>query len=256
MTKDSNRLKQIFDNVIAKVISAGIVTIITSSISFFVSKKFGFTTREIWLLVLASVFFIIIVSYLVYRKMNRKLPKLPPIDSDFHVIREERVHKWINENDYIHKRRYTLQALKKGLTKYVDKFQWTGTEYSLSAGDGDYSVVEDQKKNVFNVYHFEFKPLKKGDTIEVEAIWKAKGPADPFFSTTIEKPTDILVMRVELFPESGIKTVNCEEDSNIGTMCPPINNHIEKLNSDGEYVWTVNKPDILHHYEINWNVKK
>lgn len=258
MIKAPNRLNQIFDNVIAKVISTGIVALVTALITYCVSKQFSFTTLEICLLVILSVLFIIIVSYVIYRRKNRKLPDYPPIDCAFHMICEERVHKWINKDDYVHIRRYRIKALKDNLKEYVDKFQWTGSEYKLSGGEGEYTVIEDKKsKNVFTMYRFVFNtPLKKGNTIDLEAIWDAKGPAKPFFSTDIEEPTDELVMEVELFPESGIKKVYCRVDNNIGTIGPPIETKKEKLNSEGKYRWIVSNPKILHHYEINWDVKQ
>ena len=185
--------------------------------------------------------------------MNRKQPYYNPITCDFHIIKEERVHEWINKDDYVHTRRYTLKPLRDGLTEYVDKFVWTGSSYKLSGGVGDYTVEEDARpKNVYTVYHFKFDmPLKKGETIDVEAKWEAKGPAKPFFSTTIEEPTDLLVMKVMLFPESGIKKVNCEVETHKGAKCPD-EREKRDLDSNGEYVWEVPKPKILHHYEINW----
>lgn len=255
MNKNANRVKQIFDNVITIIISNAIIVLASTGsagVALLVSRHLSFTNLETGLMISTSVLIILIVSYLIYRKKNKRIPIYAPIECDFHVIREERVHKWLNETDYIHKRRYELKALRNGLTEYVDKFQWTGKEYSLSGGDRYYSIEEDkQSRNVFTVYHFKFqRPMKKGETIRLEATWTAKGPAKPFFSTTIEKPTDTLVMSVMLFPESGVTEVNCEECSNIGAMLP-IDNTIQKLNSDGEYVWEL-KPKILHHYEINW----
>ena len=255
MTKNPNHLKQIFDSMIVQVTSTVITILITGAISLFVSKQLHFTTREIWLLIIASVFFIIIVSYVIYRVVNKKLPKYDPIESDFRVICEERVHQWLSENDYVHKRRYTVKALRDGLTEYIDKFEWTGTEYQLRGGDGKYTVEEDElSRNVFTVYRFKFKkPLRKGQEIKLEAIWNAKGPAKPFFSTTIEKQTDTLIMKVKLFPQSGIKTINREVYNNIGAVLPNESNIID-LDSDGENTWVVSSPQILHHYEINWEV--
>jgi hypothetical protein len=255
MTKDLDYFKQIFDKVIVQLIWTGIVALATGIITFFVSRQFQFTSLEICLFVLLSVIFIIIASYLIYRRMNRRLPIYNPVDCDFHMIREERVHKWLNENDFVHKRRYTLKSLRNGLTDYVDKFMWTGTEFNLSGGDGDYTIEIDKcSKNIFTVYHFKFNtPLKKGEIIELEATWKAKGPAKPFFSTTIEEPTDILVMSIMLFPESGIREINCEMESYKGAKFPN-EKQKQKLNSDGEFVWQVKNPKILHHYEINWKL--
>jgi len=255
MKKETNSFKSIFDNLVAQLIWTGIAAFLTGAITFTISRKFEFSLLEIVLMISLSVIIIFAISYVIYRGKNKKLPIYNPVDCDFIMLREERVHKWLNQTDYIHKRRYTLKALRNGLTEYIDKFQWTGNEYVLIGGGSEYTLEEDKNtKNVFNLYHFKFNhSLKKGDIIEVEATWKAKGPAKPFFSTTIEEPTEILVMSVMLYPESEIKEVYCEMESYKGAKCPS-ENHRVKLNSDGEYVWQVNNPKLLHHYEINWKL--
>lgn len=253
MENDSNRLRQICDNVLARIISSAIIALITGLVTYCVSIKFEFTKLEVWLMVIVSVLFIFIVTYFFYRITNRNLPVYGPIDCDFRILREERIHRWVNENEYIHKRRYTLQAKRNGLTEYVDKFRWTGSGYTLSGGNDDYTVSEDsQLRNVFTVYRFKFsKPLKKRQIIRVEAQWLASGPAEHFFSTTIEEPTDYLVMKVALYPGSKVKKVNCEVCPNIGAKLPK-DIFSADLDSDGEFSWEVPKPKFLHHYEINW----
>lgn len=248
-------LKQIFENAIAQLTWTGIVALLTGIITFFASRNFKFTTLEICLSVLMSVMLIIIISYIIYRRTNKKLPIYNSVDCDFCIIREERKHKWINETDYIHKRRYTLKALRNGLTEYVDKFMWTGSNYLLTGGEGDYSIEIDKcSKNIYTVYHFKFNtPLKRGEIIDIEATWESKGPAKPFFSTTIEEPTNTLVMSVMLFPKSGIKEINCEVESYKGAKFPNEKKK-ERLNSDGEYTWEIKNPKLLHHYEINWKL--
>lgn len=254
-TKDTNYLKQLFDKIVVQLMWTVIVAIVTAFVTYMISKKFQFTGLEIGLMVTLSVLIIGLISYLIYRRNNRKLPIFDPLDCNFQMIREERVHKWLNQTDFVHKRRYTLKALRTGLTNYKDKFMWTGGEYTLIGGNADFSIESGSAtKNIFDQYMFKFNtPLNKGDIIEVEATWKAKGPAKPFFSTTIEEPTDLLIMSIMLFPESNIKEVNCEIDSHKGAKIP---NEVkkEKLNSDGEFVWQIKNPKLLHHYEINWKI--
>ena len=92
----------------------------------------------------------------------------------------------------------------------------------------------------------------KNDIIEVEAEWVCEGEGKPFFSTTIEEETDLLVMSVTLFKDSNIGSINCDIESYKGARIP-LKTNVEKLNSDGEYIWQVPNPKLLHHYEINWN---
>jgi len=73
--------------------------------------------------------------------------------------------------------------------------------------------------------NFKFtKAMIKSDTLNLEASWLAMGPATPFFSTTIEEPTDLPVLAVVLYPESGVKKINCEIESYKGARVPNISN--------------------------------
>lgn len=258
MLKDKNikdYISSIFERILAQILWTLLFAGITSALAYFITLELNFTTREIIFIIVALILLIFFISYFIYRRTNKRLPNLPAIHPDFHMVREERVHKWVDTNNYIHIRRYTLKALQDGLDRYTDKFYWSGSTYELIGGNSDYSVeLSKDFKNAFNIYHFKFvSPLKKNDIIEVEAKWKAVGPAKPFFSTTIEEPTDLLIMKLELYPESGVTQINCEVESYKGARIPIITKK-ERLNSEGEFTWQIKKPKILHHYEIYWKV--
>ncbi|NNV53872.1 hypothetical protein [Limnovirga soli] len=259
MTNDTNSikkyLKSIGDKIIVQTIWTIGVAIIGIVVTFLISTKLQFTTLDLILIVIIVLLLIGITSYAIYRRSNKSLPKFDVIDCNFRILREEKVHKWIDKDTYTHIRRYKLKALKGGLTNYTDKFQWSGSEYTLSGGNHKYKVIKlEDTKNLYNVYDFKFTtPLKKGGIIEVEARWVAKGPALPFFSTTIEEPTDLLIMTVMLFPESGITKINCDTESYKGAKIPILSDE-KTLNSDGEYTWPIRDPKLLYHYEINWQL--
>lgn len=245
--------KSIRDKIIVQLIWTVIVAVITFVVGYLISIKFSFSTLELILLLLLLMFVIGIVSYIIYRRTNRRLPIFNPLECDFRMLKEEKVHKWIDKDNYVHIRRYKLKALKNGLSSYTDKFQWSGKEYSMSGGNTNYKIEKHAKsKNVFELYEFKFTtPLKKGEEIEVEVKWKAIGPAKPFFSTTIEEPTDLLIMSIMLYPDCGITTVNCDTESYKGSKLPLVSEKRD-LNSEGEYLWQIENPRLLYHYEINW----
>lgn len=247
--------KNIRDKLIVHALWTIIVLSVVSIGTYFISRKFRFTNLEIGLAILLVIVVIAIGSYVIYRRNNKRLPLYDPLVCDFHMLKEERVHKWNDDNSYVHKRRYKLKALKNGLTYYPDKFHWTGTEFTLSGGNSDYSIeAESESKNIYNVYRFNFTtPLKKDDIIEVEAKWIAKGPAKPFFSTTIEEPTDLLILSVVLYPGCGITQVNCHTEGYKGAKTA-IDSQKAYLNSDGEFSWPIKNPKLLYHYEINWKL--
>jgi hypothetical protein len=249
----STYMKSLRDAIVVQVILTVGVAVVGAIITFFVSTKLNFNKLDVFLLVALVMTLIGIISYVIYRRSNKRLPHFDTMDCNFQMLKEERVHRWIDKDNYIHKRRYKLKALKDGLTHYTDKFQWTGPEYTLSGRSDEYTVKkQDESKNVFDIYDFKFTtPLKKNDIIEVEAMWTAKGPAKPFFSTTIEEPTDLLVMTVILYPGSGITKINCDIESYKGARVPIVSKK-ETLNSDGEFTWIERDPKLLYHYEINW----
>ena len=252
----ANFLKSIGDKIIIQGLWTLICFIVAGLAAFLISRDFHFSTLEIVLGGIIVFLLFGLISYLIYRRNNKRLPLFHAMDCNFEMIREERVHKWISQDAYIHKRRYRLKALKNGLTHYTDKFCWTGTEYSLSGGNAEYTVEQEHSyKNIFDVYNFKFTtPLKKNDIIELEAVWNAKGPAKTFFSTTIEEPTSLLIMTVMLFPGCGVTKINCDTESYKGARVPIVSSK-QTLNSDGEFTWTINNPKLLYHYEINWKLQ-
>lgn len=249
-------MKSIRDKIVVQLIWTAGAAIIGVIITFVISSKFNFTKLDIALIAALVVILISIISYVIYRRSNKRLPHFDALVCDFHMLKEERVHKWIDKDNYVHKRRYKLKALKDGMTNYTDKFYWTGTEYTLSGGNHAYTVKkQDESKDLYDVYDFKFTtPLKKGEVIDLEAMWTAKGPAKPFFSTTVEEPTDLLIMQVMLYPGCGVKLINCDIESYKGARVP-IKSRTETLNSDGEFIWPIKDPKLLYHYQINWKVQ-
>lgn len=247
-------IRYVFDKIVGNLIWAILILLGGGIITYLSSRHFQFTNLEIVLMIIILSFLLGIIAYICYR-INRRIPNFGAIESNFHIIKEERIHEWLNNTDYIHTRRYHLKALKSGVSYYDDKFRWTGISYELSGGESDDYTLEliQGNRNVFDLYRFNFtKPLKKGDTIELEAIWKAKGPANPFFSTTITEPTDLLVMTVMLYPDSNIRCIYCDIAHTFGGTPTATK---QMLNEKGKYIWEIKNPQLLHSYEINWKKK-
>jgi hypothetical protein len=173
----------------------------------------------------------------------------------FKILKEEIIHEWVDEINYIHTRKYKLRALQADAGEWRDKFHWTGSKYTLTGSGPNYYIeIIPHDINVYNQYCFRFKkPLAKGEEIEVTAVWNAKGPAKPFFASTIEEPTELLIMDVRLYKASGIKEINCVTSSYKGNRNPEEREC--KALDQGEFRWEIKSPKLLSCYEINWEEK-
>lgn len=253
MENINSYVKAIIDKLVVQILWTAAGGAIAVSAAYFVGRNYKFSILEIILCITLTVFCILLLSYIIYRRNTNKIAIYPVMEHDFIMIKEERIHRLISENSGSHKRRYKLKPTKNGLTEYVDKFQWTGGKYLLLGGGEDYTIEQNGKtKNVFDLYYFKFKkPLKKDGIIELEAEWQLEGSGKPFFSTLIEEPTEELVMKIIINSNLSIKYVNCEVEPCKGAKTAFKSDKV-KLNSDGEYEWKVTRPKLLFHYEINW----
>src|SRR5438876_609252 len=107
-----NYAKSLIDKILVQGLWTGCVAIAGAIATYFVSRKFNFSNLEIILFIIIVVMLVVTISYIIYRRTNRRLPVFDVMDCNFHMIREERIHRWLDEENYTHKRRYTLRAMK------------------------------------------------------------------------------------------------------------------------------------------------
>lgn len=190
------------------------------------------------------------------RRLSRWRPRFPALDPDFHIVESRILFEYSNPSKVTYKKSYRLRAMRQGLDEFVDKYHWTGSgKCALRSGKEDHQVRLTRQKNVWQLFSVTFpKSLNRGEEIDTEVIWDLDdidGKAVPFISSTIHDPTDKLVLSVRLAPVLGVKKVTCEHAVDIGAHKVINSTQLELRDDFAE--WTVEQPDLLHHYEMRWS---
>jgi len=192
----------------------------------------------------------------LYYKLHRYRPKFPAINFDYRLLEKELTYEYQDKTHMVYKKRNMLKALKNNLDGYHDKYRWTGKgTVETKSAIKEHLFRESQQKCIWQFYEINFqKFLKKGETIETELLWDLEdieGRAVPFFSATIEEPTDCLKFNLSLNPELGVKEAICEVSFSIGAK-KPLQTKTVLLDRNGYAEWIINNPKLLHHYEMRW----
>jgi hypothetical protein len=94
---------------------------------------------------------------------------------------------------------------------------------------------------------------REDEEIETEIVWNLEDPqsmAVPFFSATIDEPTDLLKMRLSLPPILGVREATGEVCS-VATKKASSSKTLQ-FDRNGILTWEVKNPLLLHYYEIKW----
>lgn len=206
------------------------------------------------IIVFAAVGALIFVT--IYEKINRNRPHFESLDPDFLIKEKVITYEYITKNKMLYKKRVLLKALKNNLTAYNDKYFWTGTgKIRIKSAIKEHVYKRTIIKNQWQHYQIcFFRTLKKNDKIETELIWELEdmgNTARPFVSSTIEEPTDLLVLKVQLPTDFQVKEATCEISSGAGTRKPFIS-FSKEFNRDNTIEWKIKAPKLLHHYEMRW----
>lgn len=244
--------KEIVLDVIKSLIGTAIIAFggyILKEIAEAKFEKVAEYSWALWIILIGSVLWSLIHAYL---KFNKLRPYFPPIHANFQLLEKEITHKYKNSSEVIHTRRFKVKCLRNATRVFSDKFFWTGGNYSLSVLNKKYALTETGKVNMYNTYEVRFdRALKKGEIIDIVVEWQCENNnAVPFFSTTIEQPTDKLIMNLNLDESLNVKEASFEEAYTKGAPIPTIY-EVKELKS-GLATWTLDNPKLLYHYEVRW----
>ena len=194
---------------------------------------------------------------ILYQKLSRFHPTFPRLDFDFHILEKEISYEYKDKSRMVYRKRVLVKALRNSLDAYYDKYQWTGSgNVKISSAIKEHQFRETIRKNVWQFYEIRFqKTLSKKETMETELIWELEDTAMkavPFFSATIEEPTDFLKLNLSLPAELGVKELTCEISSGIGAK-KPFSSKTIQLDRNGKATWEIRKPKLLYHYEMKWS---
>ena len=197
------------------------------------------------------------IFLVLYQRISKFHPTFPRLDFDFHILEKEITYEYKDKTHMVYRRRALVKALKNGLDAYYDKYQWTGTgNVKISSAIKEHQFRETIKKNVWQFYEIRFqKTLSKKESMDTELIWELKDTAEkavPFFSATIEEPTDYLKLNLSLPCNIGVREVTCEVSSGIGAK-KPFSSKTILLDRNGKATWEIRKPKLLYHYEMKWS---
>lgn len=211
-----------------------------------------YRSLAIWILTVAILW----AAIKIYLARARKIPVFPKADFDFLVLDKEISIRLLSLEDIVYRKKYKLQALRNGLGRFTDKYNWTGSGVvTVRSHHDEHRLVLTTRGAVFQWYEIHFdRVLKKGEIIDIEAVWNIEDKnqtAIPFISTTIEEPTSSLTMRVFGSDFFGIRQATCEHKATMGTQKPYDSNTLQA--NGGEVIWDVPHPKLYHYYEMRWN---
>jgi len=197
------------------------------------------------------------IFLILYQRISRFHPIFPRLDFDFQIVEKEITYEYKEKTHMVYRKRVLVKALKNSLDVYHDKYLWTGSgNVNIISTIKEHQFRETIKKNVWQFYEVRFqKTLAKKESMETEIVWDLEDPtmkAVPFFSATIEEPTDLLKLNLSLPPELGVKEVTCEVSSGIGAK-KPFSSKTIQLDRNGKTTWEIRKPKLLYHHEIKWS---
>ena len=244
----------------AKVFADLLVICGTAVVVFFVTsstaKRFSAVEGNIWAIGFCGFVLLACLWLWLRHRFDRLQPRFPRVAAEFRILERRISYTFHSATTATYRRAYKLLALKSGLDRYVDRYRWTGDGVPHpESRNPDHKVKLAERKNLWQCFETIFhRQLSKKEEIEIDVEWNLDDPsgkAVPFFSVTIEEPTDLLIMELCLPLDIKITRVVCEHASHIGAR-HAYKSEDKTLDRDGKVVWTVERPQLLHYYEMRW----
>lgn len=201
---------------------------------------------------------VLIALYVAIRQFRvriRNLPSFERLECDFHVLSKELSISFHAPENIRYSKKITLKALRNGLDRFCDKYNWTGRgKVEIRSAHEEHTLQIGERASVWTLYELKFgRTLNKGETIDIEVIWNIEDKdktATPFLSTTIHEPTDHLMFKLHFADCFGVKQIICEESPDMGAV-RPYSSEIKLVNS-GQVEWQPPHPKLLHYYQVRW----
>lgn len=218
-------------------------------------ELFSFSPLQQTLLTVSAVLLVLgAAGYFFYRRYSKHVPRFDRPAFDFYVLEKEFTHEYLDPLCIRHTRRWVVKALRNGLDAFPDKYCWSGERAEMQATIEGHRVIKSGFRNVFTLYQYQFgRALKKGSTVEIEVQFMLYGTHKYFISTPIEEPTDTLFMTIIFPPHWGVRKVMLD----IAPISGSKKNARPEEEAEvvrGRYKWVVQKPKLMHHYEMKWHL--
>lgn len=252
-------LYDIIKNSLLVVIAFCVATLSTKISSNFMSNLGQYK----WELIITLASILAFIFLITSRRFDKYRPNYPKLDFDYELAEKEITYEYRDKTHMLYKKRLVVKALKKGLNVYKDKYQWTGKgKINIKSTIQEQQVFETERKNVWQLYEIRLpKNLNINETMPTEVVWELEDQEEkavPFFSATIEEPTEKLRFNLCLPNHFNVKEVICETSSSIGSQKPleSITKPLVVYDGKSCVTWEITCPKLLYHYEVKWNINK
>ncbi len=259
-----NRVRSLFENMLA----AGLVELLRWLFGLaVVSTMAGAAARYIasmWTQTQPYTVFIIVgvvgsagvLWTWLYARFSLFYPERVPRSQFDYLILEKRIRlQVVDEHHKLYRKIVRLKALRQGLNRYEDRYQFSGDgDIKIASKQTDQQVVELPWQDLWAYYEIRFnRTLNRGDIIETDVLFDIKDqrrPMNPYINADIAEPTKLLIMEVEIPDRLGVREMVQETCSTVGAKRP------KKTSTDemrhGECTWTIRRPRLLHSYKMKW----
>lgn len=261
--EDQQRRERLLDSAIYDATKGIVLLLIASGGAISVARLLSRTYRSLGSysvpigLVLAGV--IVGAGYWLVSSRDRLVPRYSRLHCDFRILSKEVSYTYIDRTNLQYSRASVLKARRSGVASYTDKFNWSGRgSIRVVSGVPEHTVQQLGQRNIWQIFAIYFgRTLRRGEKISTNTLWRlqdTRGTAAPFFSQSINEPTDVLVFRLRLPAAFDVHRVACTILPTIDSLTQLSNTEKELIVRDeyAEAVWTIKKPKLLHCYQMSW----
>ncbi len=184
----------------------------------------------------------------------------------YRVREKTLLYEFLDDRRARQAKRFVIEAMQDGVTHFNDRYKWSGEgECSLSLKSSEATLIRPaelaQLRGVmanldrWDVYEVVFPvPLRKGEQRVVEVEWDLLDvgkKALPFYSTTIDVPTDRVVMTVR--PHKPVEGVKLFIFPLVTSYEPLTALDRQVKGSTSDIRWEIEQPELGYRYLVTWN---
>lgn len=263
-----NRIKNFFyelaSSTIVDALKIVTVPLLVAAFTFLTSQStlsyFKFSGLSFWVLVAIITLTATYISIYVYEYIKGNRPKFAPVDTNFIMTSVEIEFKYVKIDNFEYKKKKNLVAIKDNIRSFHDRFHWTGdSNYEILTENNSHRFIDRGKRSVWRCYEIDFqRSLKRGEEETASVVWKLSdqdGEFVPFISSAIDHPTQHLTLKLDASEVAdNVSRVYIEESPLLGAEAPYNTHEVE--GRDGVYVYSLENPKLMHHYEMRWIVNQ